>query len=84
MYHVIQVNKLYSEGHEIALHSITHNPQIEYWRDADVQLLKDEFGGMRDIIAKFAAIPKEHIYGIRAPFLQMSGTSLTDVILWNL
>lgn len=74
------VNKLYSEGHEIALHSITHNPQIEYWRDADVQLLKDEFGGMRDIIVNFAAIPKEHIYGIRAPFLQMSGDNSTQAI----
>lgn len=45
----------------------------QYWRTADVDLLKKEFGGEKQLIAHFANIPQEDITGIRIPFLQMSG-----------
>ena len=39
----------------------------------NVSQLTKEFGGERDLIAKFANIPSSAIQGIRLPFLQMSG-----------
>lgn len=64
---------MYQNGHEIALHSISHTTDTKYWREASVELLNKEFGGEIELISKFANIPKEDIHGLRIPFLQMSG-----------
>lgn len=66
------VHELYSKGHEIALHSISHNATTDYWKKATNKTLSLEFGGQREMAAHFANIPKEDIRGIRLPFLQMS------------
>lgn len=66
------LNELYSKGHEIALHSVSHNATTDYWKSATVKTLAGEFGDQREIVANFAKIPKEEIKGIRLPFLQMS------------
>ncbi|TMW45108.1 hypothetical protein DOY81_009812, partial [Sarcophaga bullata] len=54
-----KLNALYNEGHEIALHSITHGAGTEYWRQADVDLLMREFGNQIDILERFAKINRK-------------------------
>lgn len=63
------VNELYSQGHEIALHSITHS---HMGNPSDGQLTA-EFVGQRKIVSDFAEIPETEITGIRMPFLQLAG-----------
>ncbi|XP_075168298.1 chitin deacetylase-like 9 [Haematobia irritans] len=70
-----KVNALYNEGHEIALHSITHGAGTDYWRNADVDLLMREFGQQIDMLERFAKIDRRHIRGMRLPFLQISGNN---------
>ncbi|XP_045762230.1 chitin deacetylase 8-like [Maniola jurtina] len=69
------INELYNDGHEIALHSISHRNSMEYWRDASVSTMMSEIGDQRSQIAHFANIPVNTIHGVRLPFLQMSGNS---------
>lgn len=68
-------NQLYRKGHEIALHSISHNATTEYWKKATIETLTREFGDQREIMTHFAKIPKEDIQGVRLPFLQMCENS---------
>lgn len=65
---------MYVRNHEIALHSITHEPLTDYWRDISLEDLNHEFGDERTLVAKFSDIPIESIQGMRLPFLQLSGT----------
>lgn len=67
------VQELYSKGHEIALHSITHNTTTTYWTSANESQLSKEFSGERDLISHFTHIPPQEMRGLRLPFLQMSG-----------
>ncbi|KAG4069627.1 hypothetical protein HA402_014650 [Bradysia odoriphaga] len=67
------VHKLYRQGHEIALHSITHLSSTEYWKKLSVSGLADEFAGQKVLTSHFAKIPADDLQGIRMPFLQMSG-----------
>lgn len=75
-----KVHELWSRGHEIALHSITHNPLVEYWRKADVELLKQEFGKQREQMAYFAQIAYEDLKGIRLPLFEMSGNNTFEMM----
>jgi len=68
-----RVHELRNQGHEIALHSITHNPTVDYWKNLEVTEHVAEFGGEREIIAKFADIGMDEIRGLRVPLLQLSG-----------
>ncbi|XP_063697350.1 chitin deacetylase 8-like [Culicoides brevitarsis] len=63
------INKLYSEGHEIALHSITHS----HFGNSDLNEMIAEFVGQRKIVSQFADIPESEMVGIRMPFLQLAG-----------
>lgn len=74
----VKVHKLHADGHEIALHSITHSPYVSYWQNLSVSELVKEFGGEKELIAKFADIPIESITGLRLPLLQMSGNILIN------
>ncbi|KAK9739762.1 Transmembrane amino acid transporter protein [Popillia japonica] len=68
-----KVHALHARGHEIALHSITHEPYTYYWDNLDEEGYYAEFGGERELIAKFANIPRTDIQGIRVPLLQLAG-----------
>uniref|UniRef100_A0A1A9ZI54 NodB homology domain-containing protein n=1 Tax=Glossina pallidipes TaxID=7398 RepID=A0A1A9ZI54_GLOPL len=70
-----KVNALYNEGHEIALHSITHGNGTEYWRNANENLMMREFGQQIVILERFAKINRKHIRGMRLPFLQAAGNT---------
>ncbi|XP_039957672.1 chitin deacetylase 7 [Bactrocera neohumeralis] len=69
------VNALYQQGHEIALHSVTHGSGTDYWREADVERLMAEFGQQIDMLVEFAKVNRKHIRGVRLPFLQISGNN---------
>ncbi|KAJ3661997.1 hypothetical protein Zmor_006366 [Zophobas morio] len=74
-----KTHDLYVHGHEIALHSITHEALTDYWKEISLDDLKKEFGGEKTLIAKFANIPEEAIKGMRLPFLQLSGDNSFEV-----
>lgn len=73
-------HQLYAKGHEIALHSISHNATTDYWKRATVEQLSTEFGGERELLSHFANIPQKDIQGIRLPFLQMSGEASFEMM----
>ncbi|KAJ3661244.1 hypothetical protein Zmor_005649 [Zophobas morio] len=68
-----RVHDLYVNYHEIALHSITHEPSTDYWRNITMDQLNQEFGDEKTIVTTFGNIPAEAIKGMRIPFLQLSG-----------
>ncbi|XP_028177106.1 uncharacterized protein LOC114364947 [Ostrinia furnacalis] len=74
------VNELYNRGYEIALHSITHKTDQEYWRTATTEDMMKEFGDQRKQMELLANIPISEIHGIRSPFLQLSGNATFQVI----
>ncbi|RZC36106.1 hypothetical protein BDFB_003224 [Asbolus verrucosus] len=74
-----KVHDLYVHNQEIALHSISHEPLTDYWREISTDNLTLEFGGEKTIISKFANIPAEAILGMRIPFLQLSGDNSFQV-----
>lgn len=57
------VNELYNRGFEIALHSITHKDDQEYWKNADYETLVKEFVDQRTQVAHFANIPSTAVKG---------------------
>ncbi|XP_012274123.1 uncharacterized protein LOC105696312 [Orussus abietinus] len=68
-----RVHDLWKRGHEIALHSVSHTADHDYWKNVNLTTFKAEFGDMREITSHFAAIPRSDIRGSRLPFLQTSG-----------
>lgn len=67
------VHDLAVNGFEIGVHSVSNDPHQSYWRDATQELLEQEFGSQREIISKFANIPKDSITGTLTPQLQLAG-----------
>ena len=65
--------ELFRRGHEISTHSITHDNDEKYWQNGTQDTWQSEMGGMRDLLAKWANIPKDQIYGSRAPLLKLGG-----------
>lgn len=74
------VHQLYRKGHEIAMHSITHQTNTEYWKQLDAEGWRKEILGQREQLAHFAKIPIEALQGMRAPFLQTGGDTMVSVI----
>ncbi|XP_062611465.1 uncharacterized protein LOC134273290 [Saccostrea cucullata] len=68
------VKRYYKEGHEIAVHSVTHThikTRADLQREADKQ---------KRNIAKFADIPLDDIIGWRSPFLETAGDEQAEVL----
>ncbi|CAB4064897.1 unnamed protein product [Lepeophtheirus salmonis] len=66
------VNKLSNQGHEIAVHSITHRSPESWWeKNATIEDWFDEMVGQANIINKFGGVPMEKIRGVRVPFLKV-------------
>lgn len=74
------VHELWANGHEIALHSITHQVPADYWASLSVDGQKREFVDQIDLMAKFAKISPTSMKGIRLPFLQLSGNNSFQMI----
>lgn len=57
------VHELHSNGHDISLHSITHEPLTTYWKDATLDTLNREFADQKLMVSKFAKISSADIKG---------------------
>jgi hypothetical protein len=59
-----KVQKLWQDGHEISIHSITHRGPEDWWKiNATIEDYFDEFVGQANIINKFANVRMEEIEG---------------------
>lgn len=76
------VHELHSVGSEIALHSITHQTNLTYWRTLDTTGWEAEFVAEREILHNYALIPEKDMVGARAPFLE-AGTGGSHVMMLN-
>lgn len=76
-----KVHNLWADGHEIALHSITHNFLSQHWRKASVEQLVEEFGGQRAMMAHFGNIDFDDIKGMRLPLFEMSGNNSYEAMV---
>ncbi|BFF97165.1 uncharacterized protein DMAD_05635 [Drosophila madeirensis] len=63
------------KGHEIAVHSITHNDEERFWSNATVDDWAKEMAGMRIITEKYANITDNSVVGVRAPYLRVGGNN---------
>jgi peptidoglycan/xylan/chitin deacetylase (PgdA/CDA1 family) len=66
-------HQLWRQGHEISLHSITHQTNTQYWSNLNESMWKMELVDQIQTMSYFANIPADEIKGVRVPFLQMSG-----------
>jgi hypothetical protein len=59
-----KVQQLWSDGHEISIHSITHRGPEDWWKmNATIEDYFDEFVGQANIINKFGNVRMEDIQG---------------------
>ncbi|KAH9528626.1 chitin binding [Dermatophagoides farinae] len=72
-----KVQTLYARGHEIASHSITHS----YGENFSTKQWYREIAGQREILHRFAGIPRHEIRGMRAPFLQIGGDEQFQMLM---
>lgn len=77
-----KVHALWAAGHEIALHSVTHNYLGEHWKSITVDGLIAEFGDQLEIMEHFANLDTEEIRGMRMPLFQLSGNNSFDAMRW--
>lgn len=69
------VQNLHRKGHEIAVHSITHNSNEKYWSNGTIEQWTKEMVGARKIFEKFANITDGSVLGLRAPLLKIGGNN---------
>ncbi|CAG0887318.1 unnamed protein product [Darwinula stevensoni] len=74
-YHMIQ--DLYAQGHEIALHTVTHSTGLE---NENYETWTNEMIGMRDILRRFANVSVEDLLGMRAPFIMPGRNAQYEVL----
>lgn len=75
-----KVHALWADGHEIALHSISHSPYTNYWANISPEELIQEFGEQKQLMSHFANINADDIKGIRVPLFQLSGNQTFETI----
>lgn len=73
------VQNLYSDGHEIGSHSVSHTLPGKNFTKND---WADEIAGQREILQRFANVKPEDVKGMRAPYLQTGGNSQFQM-LWE-
>ncbi|XP_061386614.1 chitin deacetylase 1 [Musca vetustissima] len=66
------IQKLWNDGHEIAVHSVTHRGPEMFWsHNATIEDWFDEMVGQANILNRFASVRMEEIRGMRVPFLRV-------------
>ncbi|XP_015919228.2 myb-like protein U isoform X2 [Parasteatoda tepidariorum] len=73
------VQTLYSNGHEMASHSITHSHPEKF----SVSHWSKEINGQREILHLYGGVKLEDIRGMRAPFLQVGGNNMFEMLYLN-
>ena len=71
-----QVHHLYSSGHEISSHSVTHS----HPSGRGESLWGLEIGGQAELLSRHALVESDHIRGVRAPFLETGGDPMIRAI----
>ncbi|CAI6352459.1 unnamed protein product [Macrosiphum euphorbiae] len=69
------VQETHRKGHEIAVHSITHNDDEQFWSNATVEDWAKEMAGMRIITEKYANLTDNSVVGLRSPYLRVGGNN---------
>lgn len=67
------VQELHRQGHEIAVSSITNNPNNKYWSTMLLEDYAEEFDGARLITERFANLSTGEILGMRVPAGRVGG-----------
>ena len=70
------VQNVYSDGHEIASHSISHS----FGEQFSKKKWTKEMAGQREILSGFVGIKLEDVRGIRAPFLAIGGNNMFSML----
>jgi len=71
-----QVQDLYSQGHEIASHSVTHSHPESFDHDRWAK----EIVGQADLLVQLANVDPSDVIGMRAPFLQTGGDTMFSIL----
>merc|ERR1712212_1072207 len=69
------VQKLHERGHEIGVHSMSHNDSANFWSEATPEEWAREMAGARSVIQRFANISDHSVVGVRAPYLRVGGNN---------
>ena len=77
------VQGLYHNRHDIADHTISHRTPIPWWKSANYSQLTEEIVGQREILRKWGQVEAEDVVGYRAPFLQIAGNTMYQVLYDN-
>ena len=77
------VQALYHNRHDIADHTISHRTPIPWWKSANYSELTKEIVGQREILRKWGQVKAEDVVGYRAPFLQIAGNTMYQVLYDN-
>jgi len=70
------VQNMYSDGHEIASHSISHS----FGEQFSMKKWLKEMAGQREILAAYGGVNLEDIRGMRAPFLAIGGNNMFSML----
>ncbi|XP_064596639.1 chitin deacetylase 1-like [Liolophura sinensis] len=76
------VRKLYLQGLEIGVNSVTR-PLSDAWKNAGVDMIKDEILTQKENIIREARVPEDEIWGWRSPNLQSAGRNQFRVLQLN-
>uniref|UniRef100_T1INF8 NodB homology domain-containing protein n=1 Tax=Strigamia maritima TaxID=126957 RepID=T1INF8_STRMM len=74
------LREVYEKGHEIAIHSISHKADTNYWKNGNAKTWTDEMVGMRKMAELYSGIPRKDMRGIRAPLLQGGGNTQFEMM----
>ncbi|XP_039760431.1 uncharacterized protein LOC120634100 [Pararge aegeria] len=71
-----QVQNLYSAGHEMASHTVSHS----FGEQFSQKKWNREVGGQREILAAYGGVKLEDVRGMRAPFLSVGGNKMFKML----
>ncbi|KAF2884032.1 hypothetical protein ILUMI_22150 [Ignelater luminosus] len=71
-----QVQNLYSDGHEIASHTVSHS----FGEQFSQKKWTKEVAGQREILSAYGGVRLEDVRGMRAPFLSVGGNKMFKML----
>lgn len=71
-----QVQNLYSDGHEMASHTVSHS----FGEQFSQKKWTREVAGQREILSAYGGVKLEDVRGMRAPFLSVGGNKMFKML----
>nr|XP_023013002.1 uncharacterized protein LOC111503036 isoform X1 [Leptinotarsa decemlineata] len=71
-----QVQNLYSDGHELASHTVSHS----FGEQFSQKKWTREVAGQREILSAYGGVHLEDVRGMRAPFLSVGGNKMFKML----